>query len=75
MSLAHERVLFPRGLCFSVVGGGGGGQTILTAVNRHCSSKAQGPPGSRGGLLSGAQSLEGGSGPGSREAGSQFRNW
>lgn len=45
-ALAPERVLFPRGLCFSVVGGGGGGWVVLTAANRHCSSKAR-----RGGCL------------------------
>lgn len=76
-TLAPERVLFPRGLCFSVVGGGGGGGwAVLTAANRHCSSKVGGwgLPGSRGAPLSGSQSLEGGSGPGSREAGLQFRN-
>lgn len=77
MTLAPERVLFPRGLCFSVVGDGGGGWAVLTAANRHCSSKVGGwgLPGSRGAPLSGSQSLEGGSGPGSREAGLQFRNW
>lgn len=65
----------PRGLCFSVGGGGGGGgQAVLTAASCRCSSRAQGRRG-LGGSLSGSQSLGGGSGPGSREAGLQFRNW
>lgn len=57
-----------------MVGGSGGGQAALTATNLCCSSKARGrwdtgaPP-------SGSQSRGGGSGPGSREAGLQFRNW
>lgn len=40
MTVAPKRVLFPRGLCFSVVGGCG--RAALTAANCHCSFKAQG---------------------------------
>lgn len=40
--MAPKRVLFPRGLCFSVVGDGGG-RAVLTAANCHCSSKAPAP--------------------------------
>lgn len=57
-----------------MVGGGGGRQAVLTATNCRCSSKARGCW-SLGGLPSGSQSLGGGSGPGSGEAGLQFRNW
>lgn len=41
-TLAPKRVLFPRGLCFSVVGDGGG-RAALLAANCHCSSKAWAP--------------------------------
>lgn len=74
-TLAPKRVVFPGGLCFSVVGDGGG-RAALLAAHCHCSSKAWAAQvsGGDGGLFR-AQSHEGGSGPGSREAGLQFRNW
>lgn len=57
-TVAPKRILFPRGLCFSVVGGCG--RAALTAANCHCSFRAQGRLGV-GGSFCQAQSLEGGS--------------
>lgn len=76
MTLA-PRVLFPRGLCFSVMGGwwllvvGGlfSMQPTVTAFPRFGAAWVSGRPSLR------LSHLKRGSGPRSREAGLQFRNW
>lgn len=70
--LSQRFVLFCDGWVVVVVGGGG--WAVLNAANCHCFSKVRGCLG-LGEAFFQAQSLEGGSGPRSREAGLQFRNW
>lgn len=71
-TLALKRVLFPRGLCFSVVGGRGG-RAVLTAANSPSPSEAWLPVsgGAVGAASFGLSHMKEALG---QEAGLQFRN-